>query len=68
MWALVSFVAAKLVGSVAIIFYIDSAGRRIFLISGLVLMFASSGALFMLFYDSLKKVRFDHHTIAGRAA
>lgn len=57
MWALGSFGAAKLLGSIAVMIYIDSAGRRIFLISGLLLMFASSGALFMLFYDSLKKVR-----------
>ena len=57
MWALGSFGIAKLLGSVAVMFYIDSAGRRVFLISGLVLMFVSSGALFMLFFDSLKKVR-----------
>ena len=54
MLALLSFAASKLFGSVVVMLYMDTWGRRTPLITGLVVMFLSSGTLFMLFYDSLQ--------------
>jgi len=53
--AMLSFAGAKLLAAILVMLNLDSWGRRTPLIAGLVLMFASSGSIFMFFYDSLQK-------------
>jgi MFS family permease len=55
MIAMLSFAGSKLLASVVVMLYLDTWGRRTPLIAGLLLMFVSSGSLFMFFYDSLQK-------------
>jgi MFS family permease len=54
MYALGSFAGCKMLGSLIVMAYMDTWGRRASLIGGLLLMFLSSGALFLFFYDSLQ--------------
>jgi len=55
MIALATFSVSKIVGAVAVMLLMDSSGRRPLLIGGMLLMFLSSGSLFLLFFDSLQK-------------
>jgi hypothetical protein len=55
MAAMLGFAGAKLFAAIFVMLNLDNWGRRTPLICGLVLMFASSGSLFMFFYDSLQK-------------
>jgi MFS family permease len=55
MIAVSTFAVTKCIGSLIMVVYMDTWGRRAPLIGGLLLMFLSTSALFLLFYDSMQR-------------